>query len=925
MLLKKLIKISSKKIGAIKINGIASDSRKVKRGNLFFALKGKNFDGNKFANIAVNLGAKVIVTSSKIKLQNKKIPIIKIKNVKKTLEKVCSIFYKQKPKNIIAVTGTNGKSSVADFFHQILSLNKIKVASIGTLGIKINKKIKKSNLTSPDIISVHKELYKLKKSRIENVIIEASSHGLKQGRLNEIDFKSGVFTNFSQDHLDYHKNMKNYLNAKLILFSHLLKKKRNIVLDENIKEFNILKKIAINKNLKISSINKTMVKNFNPNNKLIGIFQKKNLLMAMSIAHLSGLSKNIINKSLKKIKNVNGRLELIRTLPNKSKIFIDYAHSPDALCSVLQSLKDFYNKDISIVFGCGGERDVKKRPLMAKIVRNFCKKIYVTDDNPRNENPKKIRAAIIRNLKKGSFLEISDRLKAIQTAIKNSQPNEIILIAGKGHETFQDYGNKIINISDKNIINKTILKKKLFNKSMFDNQWNSEIINQVINKKSKINFKGVSIDSKNIKKNNLFIAIKGKNNNGHKYMHEAYKKGASFSVISEKKYQNNKKKIIKVKNTKLFLNKLAITKRNVTHAKIIAVTGSSGKTTLKTLLGNLLNCFENTYFSPKSYNNHYGVPLSLCNLEANHKYGVFEIGMSKAGEIDKLSKLVKPDLAIITNIAEAHIENFKNIKDIAKAKSEIIQNVKKNGTVLINRDDNFFHFLQKKAREKKLKVLSFGFSKKADIFPISIKKKANKILMKINVMNEICHITNKNINYYNVLSAIAVLKYFNLDLKKIRSSKFFLKAISGRGSIHTIKRYNKEFKLIDESYNANPLSVKNAIFNLSNIKKNNSKKYLLLGDMLELGNKSDYYHKNLSKVINNTDIDKVFVYGDKILNTFKYTKKNKQGNILQHHSDFDFIFSDLIKNNDYLMIKASNATGLNKLSNKIIRGIRNVI
>ena len=925
MLLKKLIKTSSKKIGAIKINGIASDSRKVKRGDLFFALKGKKFDGNKFADIAVNLGAKVIVTSSKIKLKNKKIPIIKINNLKKTLEEVCSIFYKHKPKNIIAVTGTNGKSSVADFFHQILLLNKIKVASIGTLGIKINKKTKKSNLTSPDIISMHKELYKLKKSRIENVIIEASSHGLQQGRLNGIDFKSGVFTNFSQDHLDYHKNMKNYLNAKLILFTNLLKKNRNIVSDENIKEFNILKKIAINKNLKISSINKTMVNNFNPNNKLIGIFQKKNLLMSMSIANLSGLSKNMINKSLKKIKNVNGRLELIRTLPNKSKIFIDYAHTPDALRSVLQSLKDFYNNDISIVLGCGGERDVKKRPLMAKIIKNFCKNIYVTDDNPRNENPKKIRAVIIRNLKKESFSEISDRSKAIQTAIRNSQPNEIILIAGKGHETFQDYGNKIINISDKNIINKTVLKKRLFNKSVPDNNWNSKIINQVINKNFKINFKGVSIDSKNIKKNNLFIAIKGKNNNGHKYMNEAYKKGASYSVISEKKYQNSKKKIIRVKNTKLFLNKLAIAKRNTTHAKIIAVTGSSGKTTLKTLLGNLLNCFENTYFSPKSYNNHYGVPLSLCNLEANHKYGVFEIGMSKVGEIDKLSKLVKPDLAIITNIAEAHIENFKNIKDIAKAKSEIIQNIKKNGTVLINRDDNFFHFLQEKARKKKLKIISFGFSKKADIFPISIKKKANKILMKINVMNEVCHITTKDINYYNVLSAIAVLKYFNLDSKKIHNSKFFLKAISGRGSIHTVKRYNKEFKLIDESYNANPLSVKNAICNLSNIKKNNFKKYLLLGDMLELGNKSDYYHKNLSKVINNTDIDKVFVYGDKILNTFRYTKKNKQGNILQHHSDFDLIFSDLIKNNDYLMIKASNATGLNKLSNKIIKGIRNVI
>ena len=197
--------------------------------------------------------------------------------------------------------------------------------------------------------------------------------------------------------------------------------------------------------------------------------------------------------------------------------------------------------------------------------------------------------------------------------------------------------------------------------------------------------------------------------------------------------------------------------------------------------------------------------------------------------------------------------------------------------------------------------------------------------MKIKVFDETLNVIFENMNRYNILSAVAVMKYFKLNLKKIKNSNFFSQAVSGRGKIHNVKRYNKRFKIIDESYNANPLSVKNAIFNLSNIKKNNFKKYLLLGDMLELGSKSDYYHKELSKIINNADIDKVFVYGDKILNTFKYTKKNKQGNILQHQSDFDYIFANIINNNDLLMIKASNATGLNKLSSKIIKGIRNVI
>ena len=925
MLLKKLIKVPRPINGAIAINGIASDSRKVKRGNIFFALKGNKFNGNRFINAAIKRGAKAIVSDSKINLKHKLVPIIKVKNIKELLANVCSKFYNKKPKNIIAVTGTNGKSSVADFFYQILSINKIQVASIGTLGVKTNKKNKKLNLTSPDIISLHKELNELKKLKIDNVIVEASSHGLHQGRLNEIEFISGVFTNFSQDHLDYHKTMRNYLNSKLILFSKLLKKKSYFITDENIKEFSILKKIAKKKKLRLISINKKKLNNFNPRNGLIGLFQKKNLLMAALLAQICGIKKNKINTALNKIKNVDGRLELIRILPNKSKVYIDYAHTPDALYNSLKSLKDFYKNNISIVFGCGGERDIKKRPLMAKSAKFFCKKIYITDDNPRNENPKKIRNAIIKNLAKESFIDIADRTKAIETAIQNAEPYDIILIAGKGHETYQDYGKKIINTSDKDIIKKTKIKKNKFNLNKSNINWNSKIINNVLNKKTLINFKGVSIDSKKIKKQNIFVAIKGKKNDGHKYIFEALKKGASYAVVSKKNYKKNKDKLIKVSNTKIFLNKLAIEKRNMTMAKIVAVTGSSGKTTLKTLLGNLLNSYEKTYFSPKSFNNHYGVPLSLSNLEKNHRYGVFEVGMSKSGEISKLSKLIMPDVAVITNVAEAHMENFKNIEGIAKAKSEIIQNINKNGALFLNRDDNFFHYLKKIATKNNIKTFSFGMTNKSDIYPITIKKKGSKNLMKIKVFDETINVIFKNMNRYNILSAIAVMKYFKLNLKKIKNSNFFSQSVSGRGKIHNVKRYNKRFKIIDESYNANPLSVKNAIFNLSNIKKNNFKKYLLLGDMLELGSKSDYYHKELSKIINNADIDKVFVYGDKILNTFKYTKKNKQGNILQHQSDFDYIFANIINNNDLLMIKASNATGLNKLSSKIIKGIRNVI
>jgi MurE/MurF fusion protein len=925
MLLKNLISISNKKFQAIKIKNLALDSRKVKKGTLFFAISGDKFDGKDFIKDAINNGAAAIICARGTKIKNINFPIIKVKNCKKILSKTCKIFFKNKPKNIIAVTGTNGKSSVADFFYQILSLNKTPVASIGTLGIKKKGKFKKTKLTSLDIISLHEELTVLKKQKIDNVIIEASSHGLSQGRLDGLNFKAGIFTNFSQDHLDYHKTMKNYFNSKSILFSSLLKKNRYMITDSNINEFKKLKKIAKKRKLEIIKVNNSSIFANQEEFSLLGDFQKTNLSMSILAAGICGINKEKIKSSIKKIKSVQGRLEQIKTLPNKAKIIVDYAHTPEALRTVLETLRNNFKENITLVFGCGGERDFKKRSLMAKIANKFCDKIYVTDDNPRFESPRKIRKEIIRYLKKQKYLEIGNRATAIKFAIKNSKPFEIILIAGKGHETIQDYGNKILQVSDKNIILDTKASKKKINVNQLKYDFNSQILNKVLHNKKNYKFIGISINSKENLNKNLFIAIKGKKHDGHQFVSEALKKKANYCAVSKKLNTVRNKKIIKVKSTFNFLKKLAIEKRNATKATIIAVTGSCGKTSLKTLLGTLLNKYENTFFSPKSYNNHYGVPVSLSSLEANHKFGVFEIGMSKSGEIKKLTELVKPDLAIITNIAESHIENFKNIHGIAKAKAEIMDNVKKGGTIILNRDDKFFNFLSAKAKKNNLKIVSFGLSKKSDVYPIHIKNFENETNVKVKIIDQVLSLNFRYLNIFNILSSLATLKILDLDIKKVLKNFKFVKSLSGRGKTHKINRFKVKFKLIDESYNANPLSMKNAIISLSKLKKNHFNKYLLLSDMLELGKKSDFYHKNLSKIINNTDIDKVFVYGKKILNTYKYIKKKKQGNILQNLNDFDEIFSEVVKQDDYLMIKGSNAMGLNKLTANIIKEKKNVI
>ena len=949
MLLGNLLKSINKKYKKMNVKGISFDSRRVKNKDIFFAIDGKKKSGADFIDEAISKGASVAIINKKNKIKNPKILLIKVSNVRKSLSEASANFYKKKPKSILAVTGTNGKSSVADFFYQILSLNKIPVASIGTLGIISKNYKKKTNLTTLDSLTLNKYLEFFAKNRINNVILEASSHGLDQNRLDNISIKTGIFTNLSHDHLDYHKSIKSYFNSKMYLFNNLLNKNSYIITDEENKEFKNIKFIANRRKIKKLTIgsnsgnikilqskykeNKQVIKiginseTFLIEIPLIGDFQIKNLMMAVLAAFSCGLNKNKILNQLHKIKPVSGRLECVANIKNNSNIIVDFAHTPDALKQTLIALKKQFKKKIVIVFGCGGERDKEKRIIMGKIAKSYCRKIFVTDDNPRNENPKKIRKSILKGC--GNLaIEIGNRKKAIENAIHELKPNEILLVAGKGHENKQDYGKKIIQFSDKQVIKKIIKKRKFYyKKKYYENYLLKKVFNN--NNVNKIQYNGVSINTKTMKKNNLFFALRGKKTDGHNFVKQAINKGAIKCIVNKKISKFDKNKTIKVKNVLSSLTSLAKVTRENTSAEIIGITGSVGKTTLKNLIAFALKNYGNVYHSPHSYNNKFGVPLSLANLKKNTQYGVFEIGMDKKGEINTLSKIVKPEIAIITNISGAHFKNFNTLKDIASAKSEIIDNISKGGHIILNKDDKFFNFLSNKAKRKKIKIISFSARKKADIFLIRTKKIKNYYELKVNVKKNIYYFYSKyKMNNFinNVLACISVLTILNLNLREIKKifSNFVIP--DGRGDINIVNKYSKRFKFIDESYNANPLSMYSAINNMNLYKKiKNSKKLVLLGDMLELGKKSKNLHKKLSTVINKSTIDQVFVYGKHIRETFKLLSKNKKGKVFNSLNDAHSHFSKTINNNDLLMIKGSNATGLNQFSKNIKRKVTSAI
>ncbi|QJC32412.1 UDP-N-acetylmuramoyl-L-alanyl-D-glutamate--2,6-diaminopimelate ligase [Enterobacteriaceae endosymbiont of Donacia dentata] len=484
--------ISHDIIKNVLINKIILDSRKIKGENcLFIAIKGHKEDGRNFIEHAIKKGAAAVLTYSdnityyyKIFFK-KKIPIIYLPNLHKYISYFAGILYKNPSKKIpvIGITGTNGKTSVTNFLMQWLHFLKKKPAILSTIGNGFYKKLIQTHNTTDSAVEIQSTLKKFIDKKADIVIMEVSSHGINQFRVADIIFNIGIFTNLSRDHLDYHYNMKNYELSKWNFFSKHKVKKQIINIDDNIgyKWFKKIpnaiavttkRKIIYKSNLffQVKKIiflkNKTIIlfKSSWGNGKikinLIGYFNVLNIILSMTtLLSLKYPLKKLI-KTVSKIYPVKGRMQKIifqkKSIPN---IIIDYAHTPDSLKNVLLTIKLFCKGKIWCIFGCGGERDIGKRPIMGNIAEKYANYVILTSDNSRTENVVKI----INDIKKGcktlkNVYVILDRTQAISYAIFNSHKKDTILVAGKGHENYQIIGNKILNYSDFNTIKK-ILKK----------------------------------------------------------------------------------------------------------------------------------------------------------------------------------------------------------------------------------------------------------------------------------------------------------------------------------------------------------------------------------------------------------------------------------------------------------------------------------
>lgn len=528
------------------ITEITDDSRLSDLNYAYFARKGYKYDGAGFINDAISRGCKLIFTESlnaeNRLLANTKAHIYKVDDIHKAMKIACDIIYPEKVKKLIAITGTNGKTSVSHYTYFLLSKLGVKSAVLGTNGLvapeevlnNLSDRLKillQKGLTTFDQITFRKIMHELSKQNIDALVFEASSIGIEERRMEGIKADHAAFTSFSQDHLDYHKNIETYLNSKLKLFSNHLKDNASVILPYNLgvkkdvsdyarsilEKHNISPetildqtlegktyyligekgdgKCAIeienyqiifdNDNNSIKCSSSFIYKSENKQNNLteeklifetniIGKFQTYNLLMAAKLAfdcakNFTKISFNELISLIEQVPPVKGRMQMVYANDKNTNVYVDFAHAPDALEKTLleltfvrEQIKKSQPCDLIIIFGCGGDRDRQKRPLMGKIAVSFADKVIITDDNPRCENPQQIRQDILKGISSmnhtSQITEIYPREKAITSAISSARSSDIIVIAGKGHEDYQIIGTQKHYFSDYEIA-KNVLEK----------------------------------------------------------------------------------------------------------------------------------------------------------------------------------------------------------------------------------------------------------------------------------------------------------------------------------------------------------------------------------------------------------------------------------------------------------------------------------
>ncbi len=913
------------------ILGITEKADDVKAGYMFCALKGTKANGVDFIPQAVQQGAIAILTDQDVQAD---VPVFKVENPRDILTQIAVKLYPSESLKKVAVTGTNGKTSTVYYVSEIMNKLGVKTASMGTIGVASPLVNLSGSMTTPDAVMLNKTFNLLQEKGLEAVAMEASSHGLDQGRLAYNPLVAGAFTNLTRDHLDYHKTMENYLAAKAKLFSDYIQEGGTAVLNADIPEYETLKEICAKRKLKIISYGKNggtlkLVKQTPlPNGQelvvevdgqtdtivvnIFGDFQAYNILTAVGLCMGLGKTWKEIAPVLSELTPPAGRLENVGATPDGAQVFVDYAHTPDALERVLTSLRAHTKNKLICLFGCGGNRDTGKRAQMGEIANRLADKVYITDDNPRNEDPALIRSAIKEACPKGE--EYNNRRMAIHDAIQNLQAGDILVLAGKGHESGQMIHGINYPFNDK-------IEAQLVLKNMQANPlWTSSELQMALNTTVDKNIwaDGITFDSRVIKLGDIFVALKTEKNDGHQYVKTALENGARACIVDHKLDDVFEENQIVVPDTLKALEALARFARMRTDAQVIGITGSCGKTSTKEMLASCLTQQGKTHATQKNFNNNLGVPFTMANMPRDTQYAVIEMGISHPGEMTELSDFVRPNITLITNIAPAHQEYFADMRAIAAEKIHIVDYQNKDGSIVLNVDDPQYQFLADTATEAGLKkVIRFGENEKADFHLLSA-------VLHDNTTHVVAEWHGEKLTYdlnfagahfaLNSLAVLAAIDAAGASVDQAVQDLETLKPLQGRGQVYDVHWSDKTVHLIDDAYNANPASMKASIIAFG---QRPGRKIAVLGDMLELGEKSYQMHLDILPLLEQNNVSKLYAVGPVMSQAFDLVSPDMQGAKTLSATDFADVLRHDLLDGDWVLFKASHGTGLAPLIQKL--------
>jgi murE/murF fusion protein len=845
---------------AVSVRGVHDDSRKVGPGDVFVAVKGSRSDGHEFAAAAVDRGAVAIVVERELPLR---VPQVVVPSTAKALGALVgrSLGDPAAAMTLIGVTGTNGKTTTTYLVEAILAAAGYRSGVIGTVELRWPGHHEAASYTTPTPQLLHGALVKMREAGCTHVVMEVTSIALMQERVTGLRFAVAAFSNLTQDHLDIHGSMDAYRDQKRRLFGEFLDGVAVVNIDDPEGEgmakgcARVLRVSADGKPSEIrvaeqqSNVRGIQAAIDTPRGvlaisapPLVGHYNVANVALAVGIGEALGLSHEAIARGIANLPGVPGRVERVANDADLD-ILVDYAHTPDALRNVLSALRPLARRRLICVFGCGGDRDPTKRPKMGAAVAELADLAIVTSDNPRTEDPRAIIDQILPAVPRPFFVD-PDRRVAIRAAIAEATPGDIVCIAGKGHEDYQILGTTKVHFDDREQAAAAAREREVRLVVGLARDAGGDTTGEA-------RIDRYTIDSRTAAPGALYVAIRGDKHDGHSFCDDAVKRGASAMMVERAVDVGVPQ--IRVADTRIALGKMARAHRRAWAKKLVAITGSAGKTTTKELTRAALAMHGTTHAAEGSLNNETGVPLTLLGLRLFHELAVVEMGMRGLGQIEYLTRLAEPDIAVVVNAGTAHIELLGSTDAIAQAKAEIWLGLRPGGTVILPAGDVR---LEKWAREHQphARHVTFGEGD-GDVRIVSYRPVDAGGVAVLDVFGERHELVLGLVGRHTAIDACAALAAAHAAGASVAQALAGLaraRPPSLRGELIDVAGR----KVIVDCYNANPASMDAALRALAE-RADGRTALAVLGDMLELGDHGPAAHREVGALAKQLGIDVV--------------------------------------------------------------------